>query len=322
MARLVALDERTRAAWAHPHNKLLHVTPRVCGCPEYDANRHECTRVHRNSDSDSDDGAKEPELRLCFDIRPKDISKGWIFGSDRSMCDVYCGEDGGYCKSTISEQIFLITMSKQGNVILKHIQDTDETQVQYGNQKAGRRGIFVWTMLPDCSSIIVNSSNLLEFRVLVAMPSHQTESYKAFRTGYLADVEKSLPSVPFPSVDNERTAADTSLVPTSEPKPFYYRREEEMLGCGFFGAVFVVVDVSTTIEYAGIKYISLSMDDNHMLVTEYIKGYVHGGMPYSFFLIWEQSGKNQFRCTKLRSTKTWPWIAEPLLTSQLPQGEL
>ena len=248
MARLVALDERTRAAWAHPHNNQFHVTPRIRGCPEHDGNRHECTREHRNSDSDSDDEANEPELRLRFDIRPKDISKGWIFGSDRSVCDVYCGEDRGYCKSTISEQIFLITMSKQGNVILKHIQDTDETHVQYGDQKAGRRGKFVWTMLPDCSSIIVHSTNLLKFRIIV---TDQTESYKVFRNEFLADVEKSLPSIPFLSVDNERTAADTSLGPTSEPKPFYYRREEEMLGCGSFGAVFVVVDVSTTIEYAG-----------------------------------------------------------------------
>ena len=254
MARLVALNPRTRAAWDHPHNKRFYVPSRIHGRAEYDENRHRSTPVHENSDSDSDDEASEPELRISFDIRPKDISKGWMFGSDRSVCDVYCGEDigyFGYSNSTIREQTFWITMSKQGNVILTHNQDTGETQVQYENQKALRRGKFVWTMLPDCSSIIVKSSNLLEFRVLVAMPSRQTESYKAFRTGFLADIEKSLPSVPFLSVDNERMAADTSLTPTSEPKPFYYRREKEMLGCGSFGAVFVVVDVSTAIEYAG-----------------------------------------------------------------------
>ena len=251
MARLVPLNERTRTAWAHPHNKRYYVPTRVRGRPEYGKNRHESIPVHENSGSDSDDKANEPELRIRFDIRPKDISKGWMFGSDRSVCDIYCGEDDGYWNSTVSEQTFLITMNKQGNVVLKQLQDTDETQVQYGNQKVGRRRKFVWTMLPDCSSIIINSTNLLKFRVLVAMPSHQTESYKAFRTGFLADVEKSLPSIPFSSAGNETTRADTSLVSTSEFSPFYYRRYKDELRYGAFGKVFVVVDVSTTIEYAG-----------------------------------------------------------------------
>ena len=251
MARLVALNARTRSAWAHPHNKRFYVPTRVQGWPEYDKNRHESIPVHENSDSDSDDEANGPELRIRFDIRPKDISKGWTFGSDRSVCDIYCGEDDGDYNSAVGKQIFLITMSKQGNMVLEQLRDTDETQVQYGNQKVGRRGKFVWTMLPDCSSIIVYSTNLLKFRVLVAMPSHQIESYTAFRTDFLADVKKSLPSIPLFSVDNEPMAADTSLVSTSESKPFYYRREEEQLGYGSFGKVFVVVDVSTAIKYAG-----------------------------------------------------------------------
>ena len=248
MARLVALNARTRAAWAHPHNKRFYVPTRVRCLPEYDEYRHESIPVHENSDIDSHVGANEPELRICFDIRPKDISKGWIFGNDRHVCDVYCGEDDGYCNSTVSEQTFLITMSKQGNVVLKQLQDSDETQVQYDSQKVGRRGKFVWTMLPECNSIIVNSNSLLKFRVLVATP---TESYKAFRTGFLADVKQSLPSMPLSSVGNETTAADTSLISTSDSHPFYYRRERDELGCGSFGKVFVVVDVTTTIEYAG-----------------------------------------------------------------------
>ena len=250
MARLMALNQRTRTAWAHPHNKRFYVPTRVRGRPEYDETSHESLPVHENTDSDSGGEANEPELWLRFDIRPKDISKGWIFGSDRSACDIYYGEDEGYCNTTVSEQTFLITMSKQGNVVLKQLQDTDETQVQYGNQNVGRRGKFVWTMLPDCSSIIVNT-NLLKFRVLLATPRPQTENYKAFRTDFLADVEKSLLSTPFSSVGNETTAADTSLVSTSESSPFFYRRYRDDLGYGAFGKVFVVVDVSTTIEYAG-----------------------------------------------------------------------
>ena len=255
MARLVALNARTRTAWAHPHNKSFYVPTRKRGFPEYDENRHESTPVHEKNDNDSDDKVNEPELRIRFDIRPKDISKGWMFGSDRSVCDIYCGADGGYGESSISKQTFLITMSKQGNVILKHIKDTNQTQAQYGNQTVRRRGKFVWTILPDCRSTFVISNNLLKFRILVTKPSHQTESYKAFRTNFLADIEKSLPLIPFLSVDNETTAADTSLVSTSETQPFYYRREEEKLGCGSYGEVFVVVDVSTTIEYAGKTFI-------------------------------------------------------------------
>ena len=251
MARLVALNARTRTAWAHPHNKPFYVPTPIRGFPEYDGNRHESTPVLENSDNDSDDEGNGPELRIPFDFRPKDISKGWMFGSDRSVCDVYCGEDGRYCESSISKQTFSITMSKQGNVILKHIKDTNETKVQYEKQKAGRRRKFVWTMLPDWGTIIVTSTSYLKFEVIVAKPIDQTESYKAFRTDFLADVEKSLLLIPSLSVDSETTTADTSLVSTSNPKPFYYRCVGKRLGCGSFGRVFVVVDVSTTIEYAG-----------------------------------------------------------------------
>ena len=282
MARLVALNARTRTAWAHPHNKRFYVPTRVQGRPKYDENRHESIPVHENSDSDSDDEPNKPELRIRFDIRPKDISKGWMFGSDRRVCDIYCGEDDGNCNSTVSEHTFLITMSKQGNVVLKQLQDTDEMQVQYGNQNFGRRGRFVWTMLPDCNCIIVNSTNLLKFRVLVATPSHQTESYKAFRIGFLADVEKSLPSIPSSSVGNETTAADTSLVSTSESNPAYYRRERDELGYGSFGKVFVVVDVSTTIEYAGKTFFR---DSGHNEV-EILSKQNHVGRIVCLILVW------------------------------------
>ena len=215
----------------------------------------------------------EPELHLYLDDRPKDLSKGWVFGSDRNACDIYCGEPDRSGNYNIGRQTFSITIDKRSHVVLKHLRNTNRTQVQYDKQKAGDRQEFVWIMLPDCNDIFVTTANKLKFQVEVVDPSELTESSKRSRSTllswFLADVEDSMLSTPLRSVDSGSTASYSSLCYKSKTQPFYYVRKDRLLGSGSFGKVYIVVDVSTGVEYAGKTFIGeVDQDEVYILANQ------------------------------------------------------
>lgn len=233
VARLIALNERTRKAWAHPHNRKHYVPASFQGFREHGS----ASRQSTPSDEDMNKNVRredtEPELRLYLYNRPKDITKGWVFGSDKDACDIYCGEFDKYNNYNIGRQTFSITLNTQRQVILKHLRDTNRTQVQYNSQDGGAREEFVWTMLPYCPKIYVISAKQLRFQVEVLQREAQTDSCLASRSRFLMDVWPPTPKIESPV------------------QPFYYVRKDRPLGSGAFGKVYIVVDVSTGIEYAG-----------------------------------------------------------------------
>ena len=255
IAKLVAMNERTRQAWAHPHNRSFYRPASFQGVSVRDGKSREPTPSETDMDTNDRVHDTEPELHLYLDDRPKDLSKGWVFGSDRTACDVYCGEPDKSRKYNIGRQTFSITINEQSQVVLKHLRDTNRTQVQYGNQKAGDRRSFVWIMLPDCENIFITTANRLKFQVNVVDPSKQTESSKRsrsiFLSWFLSDVEDSMPSTPLRSVGSGSTTSDSGLCCVPNTQPFYYVRKDRPLGSGSFGKVYIVVDVSTGVEYAG-----------------------------------------------------------------------
>ncbi len=286
VARLVALNERTRQAWADPHNDRYYTPASFRGFLVRDGKSREPTPFSDDSDNDGHVEDTEPELRLCFNKNlPKNMSQGWTFGSDKTACDIYCGEHDKKQKYNIGSQTFSITISEQGNVVLKHLKDTNRTTVQYGSQKAGDRREFVWIMFPDCEKIVVTTAKLLKFRVIVAEPSAQTKVYRGLRARFVKGIENSIPSMPLLSVDCGTTTADSSLVSTPERNPFYYVRKDHVLGMGSFGKVYIVVDASTGVEYAGKTFIgeidyreilTLAVQDHvsHILFFAFLTGCV------------------------------------------------
>ena len=249
VARLVALNERTRQAWKHPHNKKYYVPASFQG---FQKSSRETTPLEEYNGRKNHPDDTEPELRIVLDKPPKDMSKGWVFGSDQTACDIYCGEYDEDKKYNIGRQTFSISITKDRHVALKHFRNTNRTEVQYCLQMAGDRRDFVWIMFPSSWCIYVTSANHLKFQVKVAQPSTMSERLRA---RFLHEVEISMPSMPLPSVASGTTTAESSLVPRPDRKPFYYVRMDHVLGMGSFGKVYVVVDASTGVEYAGKTFI-------------------------------------------------------------------
>lgn len=239
VARLVALNARTRKAWAHPHNKRFYMPASFQGFSVHDGRSREPTPCDEDMKSCDPVEDTEPELRLCFNNRPKDSSKGWVFGSDQTACDIYCGEHDKKRLYNIGRQTFSITINEQSNVVLQHLNNTNWTEVQYGTQNAGRRREFVWIMFTSCRSIVITSANQLKFQVIVADPGIQSDSYRRMRAQFLKTFEDSMPSMPLFAMSTPTT------------QPFFYRGEDRILGIGSFGMVSIVVDASTGVKYAG-----------------------------------------------------------------------
>ena len=264
LVRLVARNERTRQAWAHKHNTPYYVGPSFEGFEEREGISRESTPADGGSAEDT-----EPELRFDFDSRPRDIAQGWVFGSNRNVCDIYCGENNESKDYNIGRQTFSITINNQGNVVLRHLGDKNWTEVQYHTQKAGRRGEFVWIMFSDCKDIFVTTAHNLKFQVVVVNSNAQTALYKTLCAYFLAEVKESTPSIPLLSKDSGTTTADTSLVSTPKNSPFYYILKHRRLGKGAFGKVYVVVDASTGVEYAGKKFFGkFNSDEPRILASQ------------------------------------------------------
>ena len=75
VARLVALNERTRKAWAHPHNQPFYIPASFQGFSVHDGRSREPTPCEEDMKGGDHIEDTEPELRLCFSNRPKDIRK-------------------------------------------------------------------------------------------------------------------------------------------------------------------------------------------------------------------------------------------------------
>lgn len=153
---------------------------------------------------------------------------------------MYCGGGDNVRNDKIGGQTFTLTVSKQGHVILEHINNQNLTEVEYQPQKAGRRREFTWIMFPKCKSIVVTSAKQLIFKVIVTTPDAQTKLYKQLRANLINEAEVSMGSM----------TADISLASRTNRQPFFYRCEGRELGRGSFGKVDVVVDASTGVEYA------------------------------------------------------------------------
>ena len=192
------------------------------------------------------------QIQLGFNNKPKDLQRGFVFGSDLHICDVFLGERG----TGFSGRHFCITFNERGEVIFNNT-SRKEVQVDYNGEDPSRRNQFTWILFDTYENIKVTLGKDLIFKI--KWPDHDNcrAEYTAHRDAYLEEHRNALP--PFSQLGMESQPITAVLTAQQSPRhklpgqASIYLLEEE-LGHGTFGTVHKAVDVSTGEVHAAKQF--------------------------------------------------------------------
>lgn len=242
---LVAVSPTAERAWNRPENH-----DRCEPAPESDGGIEDIPSRGTTPAGTGEDASK---IHLTFDKKPKNLEKGFVFGSDQQKCDVLLG---GYVAG-FSRQHFRIAFNARGQVILE---DTSRkvTCVDYSGEKPPGRNHFTWILFDKYRNIEVTlnkdeeeekkNTNKLTFKVEWPDRKFCRAEYEAYRAAYLEERRNALPPLSQLGVESQQTTAVLTAQHSPRQLPIYLPEEE--LGRGNFGTVYKAVDVSTGYEYA------------------------------------------------------------------------
>ena len=200
-------------------------------------------------------GQPGSQIQLTFNDKPKNLEKGFVFGSDPKICDVFLGERG----AGFSGQQFCIAFNERGEVIFKNT-SRKEAQVNYNSENPPRRNQFTWILFDTYKNIEITMGEEDDLIFKVEWPKNRKfclAEYEAHRDAYFEERRSALPQLSQLGMESQQTTA----VPTAQHSPRQkpsgqqpiYLLEEE-LGHGGFGTVHKAVDVSTGDVYAAKKF--------------------------------------------------------------------
>ncbi|KAL8858813.1 MAG: hypothetical protein Q9178_004730 [Gyalolechia marmorata] len=198
-----------------------------------------------------------PEFQLRFDQRPKDLNKGFVFGTDPLHCDVQLPSTIGHGKNRyrnkISGQHFRITFDNQGRLVLEDT-STWGTAVSYDDQARDeiRSRPFTWILFPNWKIKVCLLKEVCVFELHLAKHEGCQAEYNANLSLYMAD--KQDPPLPLETfgLDSYQSTAQPSQSLTPRKDPIYIFGR--LLGKGISGAVKYTLDVSTGQEYAAKSF--------------------------------------------------------------------
>ena len=199
-------------------------------------------------------GQPKSQIQLTFDDKPKNLEKGFVFGSDPQICDVFLGERG----AGFSGQQFCITFNERGEVIFKNT-SRKKAQVDYNGEDPSRRTQFTWILFDTYQNIKITLGEKEDLIFKIKWPDHGTyrAEYEAYRNAYFKERRSALPTLSQLGMESQQTTAVPTAQhsPRQEPpgqEPIYLLEEE--LGRGSFGTVHKAVDVSTGDVHAAKKF--------------------------------------------------------------------
>ena len=242
IVRLIARNLETCRAWAYAYKDSRYRGPRPWSGSNADISEEGEEDWEQKFDT-------KPTLHLNFGYWPKDLSQGFIFGSNPELCDIDCGKERP--SFHICDQAFRINLSRKNGVILEHLSPCTSTTVQYSNQTPGTRKVFRWILFP-ATKIIVRVADMLEFEVVV--PMYDQLIYQTKYRAYFESAASATARFRGLGMESNTHLRSPRTAPTVKEPPFYYHVPYSSLGRGPYGKVFLVRDVSTGLFYAAKQF--------------------------------------------------------------------
>ncbi|MCJ1249960.1 hypothetical protein MMC30_007186 [Trapelia coarctata] len=237
LLELIAYHERGARAFRLDHNHARYLRPKEERSFQYDS-RGTTPSVN----SEDEDVDSHHRIQLSLDEMPKDLSQGFVFGSNPKVCDVVIGhrDDG------VSGRSFVITIDSQRRLVVRSAEFA--IAVSYDGQAATqKRSNFTWILFPGVKTIEIIVSRQ-PFEVKIANHAGSEIKYQELVEAYLRE-SKNAP-VPFNhlNIDSQNTTAAPTEPESPKQLPVYYK--DKILGQGEFGTVHRAFDVSTGFVYA------------------------------------------------------------------------
>ncbi|KAL8711503.1 MAG: hypothetical protein Q9220_004161 [cf. Caloplaca sp. 1 TL-2023] len=182
-------------------------------------------------------------ILLTFQNKPKNLLKGFVFGSDAKVCDILLGERG----AGFSRQHFRITFNERGQVIFENT-SRKKASVNYQDERLPDRNHFTWILFEDYHNIKVTVGDLIFLAKRLENSEDCRSQYRAHCDAYLEERRNTLPALNQLGVESQQTTALPTAQHSPRQQPIYMPEEE--LGRGGFGTVYRAVDVSTGNDYA------------------------------------------------------------------------
>lgn len=288
---LRAVSDFAAAVFSDPHNEQYYVPP-VARSPLPSLSREATPATNVGDDLDLS-GLQElapvyhipncvgrrdlsHQLQFTFEQRPKDISEGFVFGSNPKLCDVLLGSpdegiSGSHFRITFDDddRLVLIDSSTRGTAVGYN----GQARMQRRNNPRNRgRSItrdasrdFRWILFAEVEHISVliegtprsgdRNGPVLEFMVETVLPDVYHEELKSSRRNFLYEMRT---AVSFAlNIDSHPTTAGQSVLhsPEEPPNQRPVWIETHQIDNGEFGVVYRVLDVSNASVYAAKKLI-------------------------------------------------------------------
>ena len=139
------------------------------------------------------------QIQLTFDDKPKNLDKGFVFGSDPRICDVFLGERG----AGFSGQQFCIIFNERGEVIFKNT-SRKKAQVDYNGEDPSRRTQFTWILFGTYKNIKITLGEEDDLIFKVKWPENRDSclaEYETHRDAYFEERRNAFP--PLSQLDME-----------------------------------------------------------------------------------------------------------------------
>ncbi|KAL9016774.1 MAG: hypothetical protein Q9185_005904 [Variospora sp. 1 TL-2023] len=153
--------------------------------------------------TEDDNGAGDgSNILIAFSNKPKNLEKGFVFGSDPRFCHVILGGRG----AGFSRQHFRITFNERGEVVFENT-SRKIASVKYRGEALSPRNHFTWILFERYHAIDITVDGLIFKAKRPVNHIKCLAEYGAHRDAYLEGRRSALPSISQLGVESQQTTA-------------------------------------------------------------------------------------------------------------------